>query len=169
MARKAILLFLFFALFAADTVYFGARCAAGVFWLRGERRMFNNDLKRAWRSFEWATTCRGNSARIETEMAELLLMGLDELAAGVQGKLPLDPDASLKEAFALLGSRISAEPFNAYSWSQVSDLYMHAAARRRRSETPPQPCCRPSSDRGHSPRAGPLTPAAALVRARLPG
>jgi len=25
MARKAILLFLFFALFAADTVYFGAR------------------------------------------------------------------------------------------------------------------------------------------------
>jgi len=135
MARKAILLILFFALFAADTAYFGARCAAGVFWLRGERRMFNNDLKRAWRFFELATTCRGNSARIETEMAELLLMGLDELAAGVHAKLPLDPDASLNEAFALLGRRISAEPFNAYSWSQVSDLYIHAAVRRRRAET----------------------------------
>src|SRR2546426_340409 len=46
----------------------------------------------------------------------------------------LPSEAGLDVAFSLVGRRISAEPFNAYHWSQASDLFMHAAERQRRAE-----------------------------------
>ncbi len=134
MNRKPILLTLFIFALSADTAYFGGRCVAEIFRWRGERALFRNDLRSAWRSYKLALSWGGNPDRLETDMAELLLMGLDEVAAGVHPRLPLSPEVSVGEVFSLVGKRISAEPFSAYNWSQASDIYVHAATLRRHVE-----------------------------------
>src|SRR2546426_5277341 len=133
-SRGAVILAVFVVGLAADTAHFGAGCVAEIFWLRGERAMFRNDLPGAWASYERALSWGGNPGRVETDMAEVLVMGMDQLAGGFHPRLPLPSDAGLDVAFSLVGRRISAEPFNAYHWSQASDLFMHAAERQRRAE-----------------------------------
>ena len=134
MSRKALLLVVFAVAFAADTTHFGARCVAELLWLRGERAMFKNDLRGAWRSYERALSWGGNPGRVETDMAEVLVMGMDQVAEGFHPRLPLLSEPDLDVAFSLVGRRIGAEPFDAYHWSQASDLFMIASERHRRSE-----------------------------------
>lgn len=133
MVRKSLLLLCFTALLAAETTYFGSRCAAGILRLKGERAFFRNDHQRAWTDYRRALAAGGDRETLETDQIEVLLFGLDQDWAGIRVKTALPPDEAVATALSLAARRVTETPFKAYAWSLASDVYFHAARLKRRT------------------------------------
>jgi tetratricopeptide (TPR) repeat protein len=123
------------ALLAAETAYFGNQIAASVMRVRGERAFFRMDHPSAWRFYQRALAHGGDADRIETDLVELLLFGLDQREGGVNLKTALSTADSLIFARDAIARRLTETPYRAYLWSLASDLFAHAARERRRATT----------------------------------
>jgi len=134
-ARRVVVLTCFIALLAAESGYFVRRCVGSVLRLQGERSFFRNRHVLAWSLYQKALAWGGDRERLETDMVELIVFGLDQIDAGIAVRTPLPPGDWLAVGKELMGRRLAEAPFRAYAWSLVSDLDFHAA-RLRRKATP---------------------------------
>jgi tetratricopeptide (TPR) repeat protein len=132
MARKALLLALFVPLLLAESFYFSRQCGAGIMRLMGERVLYRNDHQKAWRDYQRALRWGGDAERLETDMIELLLFGLEQVETGFKIDTPVAPAQAVALAQELIARRIREHPYGAYNWSLASDVYIHLARQRRR-------------------------------------
>lgn len=134
-AKKTAALTCALGLFVAETVYFGNQIVSSLMRVRGERAFFRVDHPAAWRFYRRALAHGGDGDRLETDMVELLLFGLDQREAGINLKTALSTAESLRFARDAVARRLTETPYRAYLWSLASDLYGHVSRLRRR-ETP---------------------------------
>ncbi len=132
MARKALILCSFSLLFAAESVYFVRQSVASVLRLHGEQALFKNDHQRSWRNYKQALAWGGDVERLETDIIEMLLFGLDQSEAGIKIRPALDTPDALGMLFTLVARRIQEAPHKAYYWSLASDIYLDDVRQRRR-------------------------------------
>lgn len=133
--RKTAVLACALVLLAAETGHFGSQIFASLMRVRGERAFFKVDHPAAWRFYRRALAHGGDEDRLETDMVELLLFGLDQREGGINLKTALSTADSLQFARGAIARRLTETPYRAYLWSLASDLYAHASRQRRR-ETP---------------------------------
>ena len=133
--KKAAILTCAVGLIVAETVHFGSQIVASVMRVRGERAFFRVDHPSAWRFYRRALARGGDGDRLETDMVELLLFGLDQRAGGIKLETALPAAESLSFARDAIARRLTETPYRAYLWSLASDLYAHVSRERRR-ETP---------------------------------
>jgi tetratricopeptide (TPR) repeat protein len=132
-AKKTLIVACFSLLVAMETVYYFRVCAGGLLRLGGERAFFRNDHLSAWKFYNWALAWGADRDRLETDLIELILFGLDQAGVGIRVNLPLPPALSLPVAKKLAARRLQYSPYRAYAWSLVSDVYAHEARLRRRA------------------------------------
>ncbi|MFQ5877227.1 MAG: tetratricopeptide repeat protein [Acidobacteriota bacterium] len=135
MRKRVSLLVLFCVLAGLETAYFARQCAASLLRLRGERAFFANDHLRAWEAYGDALSLGARRDLVEIDQVELLLFGLDQVEAGIEIELPMQPSESLAVARRIIERRLRRSPSSAYYWSLASDIYRHAAERRRRTQS----------------------------------
>jgi len=135
MTRKLLLSVCLIIMLVGETAVFGGRSVAGLIRLRGERAYFRNQYASAWLSYRNALDWGGDEDQLETDMVEVLLLGLHQDEAGAKIHTALPPSDSLRVARELTAKRLSYTPYRAYLWSLVSDIYQHQA-RQLRVSTP---------------------------------
>lgn len=125
----------FLLLLLTETAYFTRRCAGAILRLRGEKAFFSMDLTGSWRKYQAALAWGGARDRIETDEAELLLFGLDQIEAGVKTTTAFPAKESIRRALDLLTDRLRESPRTAYHWSLAADTFLQEDQRRRRETT----------------------------------
>lgn len=135
MSRKLVIVSCFLALLATETTFFGRRCAAAFLRMQGEHALFRNDLERAFTRYRLAGRLGANEVRIETDLVELVLFGLDQVDAGMAVRQPLSEASSVSLAQRLIRDLLMRSPRNAYYWSLASDVQFHVAREQRREGT----------------------------------
>ena len=125
----------FVLLLLAETAYFTRRCAGAILRLRGEKAFFAMDLTGSWRKYQAALAWGGARDRIETDEAEVLLFGLDQIEAGLKPATALPPKESIRRTLDLLADRLRDSPRGAYQWSLAADTFLQEEQRRRREAT----------------------------------
>jgi tetratricopeptide (TPR) repeat protein len=133
--KKAVVLVCALVLLIAETEHFGSQIASSVMRVRGERAFFRVDHPTAWRFYRRALALGGDGDRIETDMVELLLFGLDQRESGINLKTALSTADSMRFARDAIGRRLTETPYRAYLWSLTADFYGHATRQRRRETT----------------------------------
>lgn len=132
MTRKVLLLAAFSLLLAGESVYFARAFAAGALRLRAEHAFYRYDHRTSWRLYHRALAWGGDRERLETDVIELLLFGLDQSEVGIRVHTALPPEEAVRLARDLLARRIREAPYRAYYWSLASDIYGHEGRQRRR-------------------------------------
>jgi tetratricopeptide (TPR) repeat protein len=135
MTRKLLLSVCLIIMLVGESAVFGGRSVAGLMRLRGERAYFRNHYASAWLSYRDALDWGGDEDLIETDMVEVLLVGLHQSEAGAKVQTALPPSDSLRAARELIAKRLSYTPYRAHLWSLVSEVYQHQA-RQLRVSTP---------------------------------
>ncbi len=122
-------------LLLTETVYFTCRCAGAILRLRGERTFFSMDLPGSWRNYQAALEWGGERDRIETDEAELLLFGLDQIETGMKITAAFPAKESIQRTFDLVAGRLRESPGTAYHWSLAADSFLQVDALRLRETT----------------------------------